>query len=327
MLKFTGTIILLLVFFSGLAQKTTYTEAEKAALDSMFKDDEFINMLKTALAPKSYFLVSAGIGNSYFSAKNKELNASQLENKLVITPAAAYYHKSGLAITASAFMASFNGKMSFYQFGLSPSYSLTKNKKIGTTISFTHMFTRSGFEGYASPIQNDFYGNIFLKKPWLQPGISLGLSGGRYTDYVKVDTVLNGIRRIFTDTVKTRLTAVSLNAFVQHQFEYFELLSKKDGISITPQLILNAGSQKFTEVHKNPFITKLKLMNSVRFKNLGVRSDKSSFSIQSLAFNLDINYVIGKFGFEPQFYLDYYLPETTDKKFTSVYSFVISYVF
>ena len=327
MLKFTGTIVLLLVFYSGLAQKTTVTEAEKATLDSMLKDDEFINMLKTALSPKSYFLVSAGIGNSYFSAKNKELNASQLENKLIITPAVAYFNKSGLAITASAFMASFNGKTNFYQFSLSPSYNLTNNRNIEATISFTHMFTRSGYEKYASPIQNDFYGNIYLKKPWLQPGLSLGLSGGRSTDYIKVDTVLNGIRRIFTDTAKTHLTAFSMNVFVQHEFEYYELLSKKDGISITPQILLNAGSQKFTVVHTNPFITKLKSRNSVRFKNLGVKSDKSSFGIQSLAFNLDINYVIGKFGFEPQVYLDYYLPETTDQKFTSVYSFVISYAF
>jgi len=327
MLRLTGTIVFLLVFYSGFAQKTTFTEAEKATLDSMFQDDEFMNMLKTALNPKSYFIVSAGIGNSYFSTRNKQINASQLESKMVITPSVAYFHKSGLAITATAFLSEFNGQSDFYQYSLSPSYSLTKSKKISATLSYTHMFTRNGYEGYASPIKNEFYGNIYLKKPWLQPGISLGLSGGRYTDYRRFDTVINGIRRIFTDTAKTRLTALSMNAFIQHEFEYYKLLSKKDGISIKPQLILNAGSQKFTIVHTNPLITRLKARNSVRFKNLGAKSDKSSFNIQSLAFNLDVNYVIGKFGFEPQVYLDYYLPETTDQRFTAVYSFVISYAF
>jgi len=327
MLKVTGTIFLLLLLYSGHAQKTTFTEAEKASLDSMFRDDEFVNMLKTALAPRSYFLLGAGIGNSYFSTKNKELNASQLESKPVFTPSISYLHKSGLGITVTAFLAEFNGQSNFYQYSLSPSYSLAKNKKVSATVNLTHIFTRKGYEGFASPIQNEFYGNIYLKKPWLQPGISLGLSGGKYTDYIKIDTVLNGIRRIFTDTARTHIGVISMNAFVQHDFEYFKLLSKKDGISIRPQLILNAGSQRFTVVHKNPFITKLKARNSVRFKNLGINSDKSSFSIQSLAFNLDVNYIIGKFGFEPQLYLDYYLPETTDKKLTAVYSVVISYAF
>lgn len=327
MLRFAGMIAFLLVFNAGYAQQTTLTEAEKASLDSMFKDDEFMNMLKSAVKPKSYIIISAGIGNSYFSVKNKQINAIQYENKLVISPSVAYLHKSGIGITATAFLASFNGQSNFYQYSLSPSYSLTKNKKVGTTLSFTHMFTRDGYEGYASPIQNDFYGNVYLKKPWLQPGISLGLSGGKITEYTRIDTVLNGIRRIFTDTAKIHLGVFSLNAFVQHEFEYYKLLNKKDGISIKPQLMLNAGFQKIKETHENPFFTKLKARNIQRFKNLGVRSDRSDFAIQSLAFNLDINYVIGKFGLEPQVYLDYYLPETTDQKFTTVYSFVISYAF
>ena len=327
MLKVTSTIVLLLFLYTGHAQQTTFTEAEKASLDSMFKDDEFINMLRSAAVPKSYVVIGAGIGNSYFSTKNKQIDASQLESKLIFSPSISYLHKSGLGIAVTAFLAEYKGQSNFYQFSLSPSYSLTRNKKIGLSVSFTHMFTRKGYEGFASPIQNDFYGSIHLKKPWLQPGISVGLSGGRYTDYLRIDTVLNNIRRIFTDTSKTHIGVFTLNAFVQHDFEFYKLLSKKDGISIKPQLILNAGSQRFTEVHKNPFITKLKARNSVRFKNLGINSDKNSFSVQSLAFNVDVNYIIGKFGFEPQVYLDYYLPETTDKKFTTVYSFVISYAF
>ncbi|CAN5889635.1 hypothetical protein BH11BAC4_BH11BAC4_13570 [soil metagenome] len=327
MLKVTGTIVFLMMFFSSHAQKTRFTEAEKAALDSMFMDDEFINMLKSALKPKSYLVVSAGIGNSYFSTKNKQLNASQLDNKLVYTPGLSYLHKSGLGIAATAFLTEFSGQSNFYQYSISPSYSLQKNKKLGLSVSLTHIFTRNGYQGFASPIQNEFYGSIYLKKPWLQPGISLGISGGKYTDYLKIDTVLNGIHRVFSDTARTHIGVFSLNAFVQHEFEFYKLLNKKDGISIKPQLILNAGSQHFTMTYKNPYITRLKTINSVRFKNLGKSTDKSSFSIQSLAFNLDINYVIGKFGFEPQVYLDYYIPETTDKKFTTVFSFVVSYAF
>lgn len=327
MRKFLLVIILTHLHCIGLAQTTTMTEAEKAALDSMLKDDEFMNMLKDALTPKSYFLISAGLGNSYFSTKNKQVNASQLESQLVITPSVGYFHKSGLALTATSYLSTFDGQMNFYQFGISPSYSLTKSKKIGATVSYTHTFVRTGYQRVASPIRNELYGNIYLKKFWLQPGISLGFSGGRYTDYYKIDTVLNGIRRILIDTADIKLRIFSANVFVKHNFEFYKLLSKKDGMSVTPQLIMNAGSQKFSVVHNNPIFTRLKNFNSERFKNLGKRTDKTSFTIQSLAFNLDINYVIGKFGFEPQVYLDYYLPDTTDNRFTTVYSLVISYAF
>ena len=325
--KITGTIAMLLVFFSGFSQQTTLTAAEKASLDSMFKEDAFINMLKSAIKPKTYCVIGAGVGNSYFSTKNKQLNASQVKSSMVLTPSFAYLHKSGVGITATAFYANFDEYSGFYQYSLSLSYSIPKNKKIGSTVNFTHIFMPEANKTFASPIQNELYGNIYLKKPWLQPGVSAGLSGGRYTDYFTIDTVLNGIRRVFTDTAKTHITLFSLNAFVQHEFEYYNLLSKKDGVSIKPQVILNAGIQRFSVVHANPFFSRLKARNSSRFKNLGVSREKGSFTIQSVAFNLDVNYVIGKFGFQPQVYLDYYLPETSDQHFTTVYSFVVSYAF
>ncbi len=327
MLKLTWSLIFLFLIYIAEAQEKPLTESEKAALDSMLNDDMFMDMMHTALNPKSYFLVSAGIGNSYFSIRNRQVNAMQLESKLVLTPSAAYYHKSGFGIIASAFHAAFESKSGFYQFSASPSYSFTKSKKVKSVISYTHIFTRSGFERYASPVKNELYGNIYLKKPWLQPGVSIGFSGGRETDYRKVDTVLNGIRRVFTDTVKSRISIFSINAFVQHSFEFYELLSKKDGLAITPQLMLNAGSQRYRETHQNPFLTRLQSTNITRFKNLGRLNETSTFNIQSVGLNLNVNYMVGKFGFEPQAYLDYYIPSTTDKKFTVVCSFVVSYNF
>ncbi len=327
MLKLIWTVFLLLFMLMAGAQEKPLSESEKAALDSMLNEDMFMDILNTALNPKSYFVISAGVGNSYFSIRNRQVNAMQLESKLVISPSAAYYHKSGFGITASAFHASFEGNSGFYQFSASPSFSFTRSKKVKSVISYTHTFTRRGFERYASPVKNELYGNIYLKKPWLQPGVSIGFSGGRETDYRKVDTVLNGIRRIFTDTVKTRISIFSINAFIQHSFEFYELLNKKDGLAITPQLMLNAGSQRYTETHQNPFLTRLQSTNITRFKNLGRLNETSTFNIQSVGLNLNMNYMIGKFGFEPQAYLDYYIPSTTDKKFTVVCSFVLSYNF
>lgn len=327
MLRLACSFVLMLAIFNGYAQEKTASEREKAALDSMFNSDAFVNMFKDALKPKSYFLVSAGMGNSYFSTRNKQLNASQLESKIVFTPSAAYFHKSGLSLTTTAYYASFNRRQGFYQFSLSPSYSSIKSKRVGLTVSYTHLFISSGYERVASPVKNEIYGSAYLKKPWVQPGISIGLSGGRSTDHILVDTVLNNIRRIFIDTITTQITAFSLNVFIQHEFAFYALLSKKDGFSVTPQIIVNAGSQRISETHKNPFLTRLKSLNNPRFKNIGTRSDKSTFTVQSLALNLNLGYTIGKFSIDPQVYLDYYLPSTTDKRFTAVYSVALSFAF
>jgi hypothetical protein len=326
MLKGIFSIFFLLLFHCGYSQKKTFTEAEKAALDSILKDDEFFNMLKQALKPKSYFQVNASLGNSYFSVKNKRIEASQLESKLVVTPGVAYFHKSGLSLSAAAYMTSFNGKSDFYQFSLTPSFSTNKSKKISATISYTRIFSRKGYADAASPIQNDLYGTAYLKKFWFEPGISFGFSGGKNTEYHHYDTVLFSIRRIFTDTVISRINTFSVSAFVQHSFEFLDILKKGDGISIAPKLILNAGSNRYSENHYNPYKA---FFNKIlqRRKNLGRLQYSTDFGFQSVACSIDINYIIGKFGFEPQVYADYFLPETTDKKFTCVYSFGINYAF
>ncbi len=303
------------------------TAQEKAALDSILQDDEFFKMMKEAQKASSYFQVSAAAGNSYFSVKNKEINATQLDNKFVFTASVAYYHKSGLALTASANLININGRSDFFQYMLNPSYNYFNSKTISFALSYTRYFRRSGYETYASPIQNDLYGSIYLKKPWIQPGISIGFANGKYTEYNKIDTVFLGVRRIFTDTAKTALSDFSMNAFVQHGFEFYGVFTKKDGATITSQVLLNAGSERFSATHQNPFLSKLKARPSGRFKNAGKQNANSSFSIQSVALSLDINYIRGKFGIETQAYFDYYLPESTDKKFTAIYSLVLSYTF
>ena len=321
------SILFLLVIHYGYAQKKTFTEAEQATLDSILRDDEFFNLIKQSLKPQSYFELSAGLGNSYFSVKNKRTAASQQESKLVFTPGITYFHKSGLGLSAAAFLSTFDGKSGFYQFSLTPSYSTTeKSKKVSASLSYTRFFRRDGYATAASPIQNDLYGTIYLKKPWIEPGISVGFSGGKNTEYKNYDTVLFTVRRIFTDTIKTTISSFSISAFVQHSFEFLGLLDKDDGISIEPKLSVNAGSNSYNEKHYNPYSAFFKKLLQRR-KNLGRLEDNTPFELQSVGCNLDINYIIGKFGFEPQAYLDYYIPDTTGEKFTCLFSFTISYAF
>lgn len=326
-MKFFGCLLVLFFTLSTKGQDMPMTTAEKATLDSMLETDEFLRLMKEAQKPTSYFLLSAGIGNSYFSVKNRQLNASQLENKTVFTGSAGYFHKSGISLTASSFLFDHLGKAGFYQYSITPAYNYTTGKTVDFGLSYSHYFKRKSFENVASPVHDEIYANINLKKPWIQPGIALGYASGKYTEYLRIDTVINGIRRIFIDTANVSLTDFSITGYVQHKFVWYNVFDKQDGLSFIPQLLLNAGVSTFNVEHQNPFITRLVNRNPDRFKNAGKYSEQSSLAIHSVAGSIGLSYAIGKIGIQSQAYLDYYIPESTDKKFTAIYSIMLSYIF
>jgi len=326
MRKLHFTFLFCIITLAGFTQKNPPTADEQAALDSMLNNDEFVKMMMALDTPKSYFALNLGIGNSNFSIKNKRLNATQQQNKFVFKPGAGYYHKSGLALSTTAYLMNYNGQMGFYQYNLTPSYSVA-GKKADAYFSYTRTFRRTGFEEVASPFKNELFVTTNLKKPWLQPGISLSFSNGQFAEYNLIDTVFMGIRRIFMDTAKTTLSNFNTSFFVQHSFKRYEVFNKDDGLEITPQLSINAGSDRFSLTHQNPVIPKPKKAASRKFKHSGKKAENNSFTLQSLSLSMDLNYSIGKFGIVPQAYVDYYIPITTDNKFSGIYSLALSYTF
>jgi len=320
--------LLLLLPVYAFAQQTTPTlsKEDQALLDSLLKNDEFLLLLRDMRKGKSYFKVAASGGNSYFSIRNKRLNTIQEENKLVITPSLGYYHRSGLSLSMEAFLIHNNDQSDFYQYSAGAGWSAMNSKKVDITVSYTRFFRKKGFELITTPLENEVYVKINLSKPWAEPGISMGYADGDYTTYHHIDTVINGIRRVFNDTMRTIVNDFSISGYVQHYFEFYKLFFKKDGIGITPQFMLNAGAGNFEVNHHNPFITRLQNRDPVRFKNAGSIKDQGKFMLKSLALNIDANYTIGKFGLSPQLYFDYYLPETSEKRFTTVFSLELNLV-
>lgn len=298
------------------------------ALCAAQQEDSTINIKKDSKY-KSYFEVATSFGNSYFSAKNKSLNAKGQPSVFLITPSVSYYHKSGLGLTASAYLINLGDSSGFYQYSLSPSYQLTNNDKLDATVSYTRYFVKKGYETTASPFKDEFYGQINLKKPWLQPGLSISYSSGSFKVYNNVDTILLSARRKFTDTVTTNVSGFTLSPFIQHEFDFYELINKNDELTITPQFLLNTGSSTFAETHQNLFYTRRlqRASGSKLLKKLGRFNQQTPFEIESLALSTDANYAIGKFGIDTQFYLDYYLPATKTKRLTSIYSVQLSYDF
>ncbi len=317
------------VSISLKAQQDSLTR-EKAALDSMLKNDPLLAMLDSLDAPGSYVDFSISMGNGIFSNQNNNLNAEQAESKqLYFTPTLAYQHKSGLAIGFSTFLATKNGKFSVYQYIVNPSYTYTGNN-IQAGISYSRIIPGSQNTYTASPFSNDLYATVKWTKPWFTPGMYIGFASGKYKDYV--DTVIripgtNPIQfRRIKDTLTNTLRDFSLSASVEHSFPAYGLLAQNDALSFTPVLMLTAGIQRLTTKHSNNLDRFPRVKQFFKSK-YGDGTTSSSFALQSLNLSADLLYSVGKFYAEPLLFLDYYLPATTEKRLTAVFSFTVGVSF
>ncbi len=331
MAKYLFSFFFLFLSQHLLAQDTTLTLEERTTLDSMLKNDEFLKLLGESKG--SYVDLSIGLSNGIFSLKNNSLNAGQAEvKKIFFTPSAAYYHKTGLGISLNGFLATDMGRLKTFQYAINPSYSYF-GKKIMAGISYTRYIKGSATSFDISPYKNDLYANMVFKKPWVRPAIALGYATGKIIEYFDTSFLFtpfpNQDPRIvhIRDTITTRLASFSVTGSISHSWDFEKLIFKDDAIELQPSVSLNAGSQKWNISHSNSLYQRRPIVQSLLRAKYGNGNSSAAFELQSAAFLLDITYSIGKLNILPQLYLDYYFPETTGKKFSLLYSFVVSYAF
>lgn len=317
--------ILLFLFSTRSLSQTTDTMLNDG-FDSTAVLNELIALLDSLKTPTSYFSVEAGVGNRLFSVHNNRLNAKQSSiSTLVYTPSVGYFHKSGLSMSAGAYL--LNGKDHGFgatQYSLMPAYNLLNNDAIGFSFSYTHYFVNDYYSSYASPIQNDFYTAFSYKKTWIEPGIAAGYSTGTYKQAFIKDSAIGVIRRRLYDSATFNLQSVSAMLSASHDFEWENVLGSDDEFLFTPSVILNLGSYNINVTHKTnaPNLVN-KLIETGRLPKLIT----SNFRAESVGLNLNCNYSIGNFSFSPQWYLDYYLQETDLDKFTQSFNFSVGYIF
>ncbi len=323
-------LFIVLLFSKSYAQ---VTPSDKHIMDSLIKNDEFIKMLDKMDDVESYFRINVGIGNRLFSGNNKAVQNLGTKDQLVFTPSLGYFHKSGLSLSFASYLLSENSKLNFYQYALSPSYSYSKGKVADALISYIHYFKESRYNASAYPFDDEVYANLLFKKLFIKPGFSAGYSTGNYIETVHIDTIvtiLNRPRHIkYEDTATTKISSFSLSLSIEHDFTFYKLFAKKDGLRFTPQLSIISGINNYTVSHKSStqlynLYTKRRLKKLRRFKS---SNDKGKYEIQSAGLDLDLNYSIGKFYVEPELYLDYYLPKTDSKAFTQIFNFNIGITF
>ncbi|MEP6950094.1 MAG: hypothetical protein ABI863_12490 [Ginsengibacter sp.] len=329
LLFFFLTVIL---FFSRSFGQTNPND--KQIMDSLLQNDEALKMFNSYNKPTSYFRINIGAGNKLYSSQNNAIESLQSNNPLVISPTVAYYHKSGLGISATGFLLNENNKTDFYQYSVSPFYNYTKGKIARASLSYTHYFEKDIYSPHTSPIQNEFYGSFVFKKPWLQPGISAGYSSGTYHEIINIDTIVRvANQRVhikYIDSITARISSFSVAGTLEHSFIFYKIFSGKDGVIFVPQFSFITGINTFHVSHRstianyNSFTKKL----SKRIRHFqSQESNNAKYEAQSIGLDLDLNYSIGIFYVEPELYLDYYLPKTNDTRFTQIFNVNIGITF
>jgi hypothetical protein len=315
-------LLLLLItatFSSALAQKDTLSKSDKALLDSMMKSDEFLKLLKDDA--KSSLDISFGIGNGSFSTDNQAANATGVANQIIFTPSLVYHTKNGFSFGVTGFLTNDSAqKTTLYQTGISAAYDYY-GKDVHTGISYTRFLSEKDKYNSKSLYQNDFYGYIKKAKGAILPGLSLGYSNGNYKEWDYASFVLKrplnprgDTTVIGKDSTTNKSSYFSASFSIEHDFSLYTIFSKDDELDIVPSLIVNSGSDKLNQTHTN------KLFNRKAFSKFKKIDANNKFELQSVAASLDITYSIGKFFLQPNLYLDYYLPETTAKRLTAIYS-------
>jgi hypothetical protein len=328
---------LIFLFFTGILLHSKsfgqISPSDKQLMDSLLQYDEALKMFDNYNKPSSYFRVNIGFGNKLFSSEDRAIESLQNSNQLVISPSVAYYHKTGFGISFSSFLLNENSRTDFYQYSLAPFYNYSRGKIVDALLSYTHYFQKDVYSPNTSPVQNEYYGSLVFKKPWLKPGISAGYSSGVFHEIINIDTTIRiGAQRVrikYTDSTNTKLSTFSVAGTVEHTFTFFKIFSRKDGLGFTPQFSFITGMNSYTVSHSSTLtnynsFTKKRLKRIRHFQSQG---KNNQYEPKSLGLDLDLNYSIGRFYFEPELYLDYYLPKTNDSRFTQIFNVNVGLTF
>jgi hypothetical protein len=328
------SLTLLLIVFAILnsyAQKDTLSRADKATLDSMMKADQFFKLMNQP--KKNSFEISVGVGNGSFSAHNQAVNATGVTNQVIFTPAIFYRFKSGFSLGVTGYITSDSGKTELYQTGATAAYDYV-GAKVSAGGSFTRYFSDMDKYNSKSLYQNDFYAYVKKASGIIQPVLSLGFSNGKYKaiDPYKVTRTV----RIFVpppprdttitvtvqDTTHNKASYFYTAIGIEHDFNFYGVFSKGDELDFTPSFVVNAGSDNTSTTQVNKALT-----NKPRLARRLRQAPSGKFQLQSVAASFESTYSVGKFFLTPTLYLDYYLPSTTAKRFSAIYSVTAGFSF
>lgn len=324
-----------LVFLFGLFFVSMVSYAQKPAkqidVDTSFADvdyDDLFNeldqLLDSLTAPRSFGLFNVGVGSNYFNYQSKESYLLQASKKLTYSPSLGYYSKTGLGISGSAVIVDDGVHLNPYQFNVTGSYDYLQNSKFITGISLTRFFTKDSLPFYTSPLKNELYAYFTYRHFWLKPSIAAGYGWGSRNAYkereeyiTSLRLALNGYTRVYTHE---SVNDFNVTTSVRHDFYWLDVLTKKDYIRFTPQIVFTSGTQKFGfNQTSSTYATIPRTSTNVLYSSDKVNlDDQLYFQPLSLSTYLKAEYSKGKFFIQPQLIFDYYFP-ASEKNFTTAF--------
>ncbi len=288
------------ISFSASAQVDPAIDST-AIIDSLLQD--LVDFQSLDSAQQSYFDVNFSIGSGYFFTNTNSTSTASDGNKIYYTLNTGYYHKSGFNVSGTVQLVPDNKGLSVYQYSISPAYDYSTNKKIGWGVSYTHFVNNKSSSYAASPIDNEFYAYFTWKKSWLNPTIAFDYGFGKSSEIQYTKRRLpNGTIITIPVQVNTKAQDFSWLLSANHEFYWFNLFTKSDGLSFNPTLMLTSGTSTYGLNYQG---VNGAGVNLARAQNRQTTTETTKFQVQSLSMLLNASYEIGAFYFQPQIYLDY----------------------
>ena len=327
---FTAACCLIIVITARGQEKSDSTSTVNTSnADTLSIDKELLADLKAMLdsiADRSnYFSVSVGVTNRLFSIRNNNFNAQQANNKVALTPSAAWYHRSGFGFSAVAFLSKPDEKAAFYQYAISPSYDNLKGKNLAYGISYSGYIVDKRYEMYATPFRHEGFAYIYNRKGWLRTTLSAGYGKGKFTQVSSADTLIFNTPRFITDTSLVGLQDFSIAASVLHSFEWDDVFNRGDGFSLVPQIMIAGGAQQY-DVHSKKSVQLLRRYRIIQRSYQSHSIDNTGLRFQTIAASLNLSYYIGSFSLSPSYFYSYFFPESDDKT-SHVFSVTAGFIF
>ncbi len=279
--------------------------------------EDFEAFMDSILAPHSYFSVSLSAGRGYYNYESNSSSLIKTLKRIMYSPQLAYYHKSGLSLSATAYMVRDSSKFNYYQTAISPGYDYLQDKDFATGIIYTRFLTKDSLPFYTTPLQNELYAYFTYRKWWFKPMLALSFGWGSRKDVSKREIIIQDLRLrrqgfIIINSNET-INDFSVTLSVRHDFYKLQVLNKKDYVRISPQIAFVSGTQKFGLNQSSAIYATASggISNLLNSDNIYL-DDKIRFQPLSVSFFLRGEYSIGKFYFQPVLIADYYIPASRD---------------
>jgi hypothetical protein len=292
------------------------TGYDQKSLDSLAR--ELSDFLDVFYKERSFFNFSLTAANGFYNFKTNNSIYLEAGTHLTLSPSIAYYNKSGFSFSASAYGLEKQRSTNFFQLAISPSYAYLKNRDFATGVAYTHYFTKDFLPFYTTPLNNEWYGWVTLKKWWLEPTLAFGYAMGTQTQIDQREKLILAQaafpRHPLMMTESERDLALSLS--LKHDFFVSHVISPNGFLMITPLLLVSSGTQNYG--FNTSYTFNSEVLNSFLLGSENSSSSASSFGIRSWTFILSGDYSMSKFFIQPQVIMDYYLPDTEEKRFRCI---------